>query len=170
MPNWVSHRITCTGSKNVLEQLIQGITTTENNDTVIDFNRIIPMPALVFGEALNREQQDKMPNRNWYDWSLEHWGTKWNACHSKIGRITSETVIIYLDTAWSTPAPVFERLAWLFPELQFDIGYIDEGWGFAGKVTFKKGELQQYYPIKCNRDSPDFIELYKQVYGTDIGE
>ena len=170
MPNWVSHKITCTGSKNILEQLLQGITTTENNDTFIDFNRIIPMPALVFDGALTSEQKDKMPNRNWYEWSLKHWGTKWNACHSKIGKITSETLIIYFDTAWSLPEPVLEQLAWLFPELRFDILYIEEGCSFAGHMTFEKGALKNSAEMECGEDNPDFIELYKQVYDADIDE
>jgi hypothetical protein len=59
----------------------------------------------------------------WYEWSLQHWGTKWNACDARYSDLDQN--IIHFDTAWAPPIPIFEAVAKLFPEHEFLI-YSDE--------------------------------------------
>ena len=60
-------------------------------------------------------------HRNWYDWSAENWGTKWNACHSEIddAGIAYGYLEISFQTAWAEPLPVFQKLFELFPQISF---------------------------------------------------
>ena len=66
---------------------------------------------------------------NWYDWSVEHWGTKWNACYSEIDETGSASgyVEIRFETAWAAPVPVFQRMFELFPQISFVCVWKHEG-------------------------------------------
>lgn len=78
----------------------------------------------------------------WYDWRRTHWGTKWNAYDQHLDGDGS----IWFNTANSTPAPVIERIAQLFPEVTIDLLYADEDAGYnVGHVTFEDGECVDAY-------------------------
>jgi hypothetical protein len=47
---------------------------------------------------------------DWYDWSCENWGTKWDACDSQILIDTPTHLCVRFDTAWSPPDPVLTKL------------------------------------------------------------
>lgn len=44
---------------------------------------------------------------SWYSWSIEHWGTKWNACQY---RDDPNELEVWFETAWSMPAPILTKL------------------------------------------------------------
>ena len=46
----------------------------------IDFEKLIPMPEDVYRGPLGQKEMELYPgDKNWYDWSIDNWGTKWNA-------------------------------------------------------------------------------------------
>lgn len=61
--------------------------------------------------------------KDWYDWSIEKWGTKWNASS---GRIDDENQVIEFDTAWSMPENIFRALSHHTP---LRVVYADEDLG-----------------------------------------
>jgi hypothetical protein len=94
---------------------------------------------------------------DWYDWSIEHWGTKWNSYGFEIEYEDDNQFSFHFDTAWGFPEPIFEKLAEMFPALRFDCACFDEMWNFAGAGAF-------------NGDPPfEFVEptdeLHENVYG-----
>jgi hypothetical protein len=56
----------------------------------------------------------------WYEWSIEHWGTKWNACDAEVTDNGEGSLHVNFDTAWSFPFPIFEKLVADFPTLDFE--------------------------------------------------
>lgn len=68
---------------------------------------------------------------DWYEWSIENWGTKWQA----INTITNNNVIEF-ETAWSPCSPVIEALAKKFANLEFEYKYFEPGVCLAGIETF----------------------------------
>jgi hypothetical protein len=56
----------------------------------------------------------------WYLWSNEHWGTKWNARNARHSTKAPDTTL-WFDSAWSAPVPIFGALAKKFPEHEFII-------------------------------------------------
>ena len=54
----------------------------------------------------------KYGHATWYNWCIEHWGTKWNAYSNEQ---EDEDTIIF-ETAWSNPAPVIQKLSEMYPE------------------------------------------------------
>ncbi len=94
---------------------------------------------------------------DWYDWSVKHWGTKWNSYNFEIEYEDDDQISFHFDTAWSFPDPIFEKLAEVFPTLQFYCACFDEMWNFAGEGTFN-GEP----PFEIVEPTD---ELYETVYG-----
>lgn len=74
---------------------------------------------------------------NWYDWSIENWGTKWNASEPII-----ENEVIEFQTAWATPEPIMLALSRKFPDVTFSVKYADEDIGSnCGWYEVKNGEI-----------------------------
>jgi hypothetical protein len=67
-------------------------------------------------------------HRDWYTWSTEHWGTKWNACRAELAEDCAEEryIEIRFETAWAAPMPVIEKMFEMFPKLSFDCSWQDE--------------------------------------------
>ena len=62
---------------------------------------------------------------SWYEWAIEHWGTKWNAyCVKRV----APTQIIF-QTAWSPPLPVLRALAQRHPGEILRLRWADEDVG-----------------------------------------
>jgi hypothetical protein len=121
------------------------------NEGGVDFNRIIPMPETVIRGSIGHAEidgvyqkvwyPDEDPQKpmertkpqpypegatDWYDWSIEHWGTKWNAYSSEV---LEDDTIAKFDTAWSHPYPVMAKLAEMFPKELIQVMYADEDLG-----------------------------------------
>jgi hypothetical protein len=99
--------------------------------------------------------------RDWYEWSLAHWDTKWNAySFAFVFKNGPERVEFTFDTAWSFPSPIFAKLAEMYPELVFDCACFDEGHFFAGAGQFN-GDND--FAI-CDPDAA----IYERVYGHEM--
>lgn len=84
----------------------------------------------------------------WYEWCIDKWGTKWDACEVVPDEgveceCGEEEINIYFDTAWSTPVPVFKELSKQFPDLVIYVEYADEDMGHnCGTYALFKGDIQ----------------------------
>lgn len=78
----------------------------------------------------------------WYDWSVENWGTKWNAYDASISPAGDQAIF---DTAWSTPLPVFTRLSEMYPDEDIRVKYADEDLGHnCGHLLFREGQYTEF--------------------------
>lgn len=88
-------------------------------------------------------------HRDWYTWSLEHWGTKWNTSDTYT---TSEGEIVF-QTAWSTPYPVIKKLSEQNSELLVKLRFADESIGEnCGEYHLKAGVVvyeQEYDEVEA---------------------
>lgn len=129
----------------------------------VDFERVIPMPDNVIrgsiGHAsidgvyqpvfypqdpddpigLNTKPQPYPPGAvDWYSWSIEHWGTKWNAYSNELDDLKEGR--IKFDTAWSHPMPVIQALSECFPDQVIVAEYADEDLGSnLGRYSIQNG-------------------------------
>jgi hypothetical protein len=140
MPNW-SYNI-LNASDEVLKQIV-------NEEGEIDFNTVVPMPKELQGTVSpskddTQEEKDASKNLiekygsdNWYDWSCENWGTKWNGVSDE--PYTNGEGFIRFRTAWSYPEGFIEALSKKFPNelIKFDW---EEEQGFGEVFTIKNGE------------------------------
>jgi Ferredoxin-like domain in Api92-like protein len=67
--------------------------------------------------------------RNWYEWSWDNWGTKWNARYEQLidSAIDYGYVEITFETAWAAPLPVFAKMFDMFPHISFICVWTHEG-------------------------------------------
>lgn len=64
--------------------------------------------------ALLKSEADRRMNEygalNWYDWSYNNWGTKWNAYEVKLIDWSDTKLVVDIQTAWDTPHKIWEAL------------------------------------------------------------
>lgn len=131
MPNHVTNYLHFPTKKSahIIAELM--VVDKESGELRVDFNKIIPMPDDIFTGNLGDAERAIHGTKNWYDWSLENWGTKWNAYEThcnKDGRYFAVTFY----TAWSPPGPILEKIRELFGP--FDYAFFDEGDGIEHDV------------------------------------
>ena len=159
MPNWTENTLVVQATtKKEIDDFLDEVIVDEE----FDFNTIIRMPHELSeglglaGSCLQGEDRlkstmilndgvyvpkdiktrkswiKKFGADNWYRWSCDNWGTKWNACRTKIERVYDEEVTIVFETAWCTPSPIIKKLKKTFKDLNISGGWIDEAWEGAG--------------------------------------
>ena len=106
MPNWTANNVLFVGKRKQLETLKDTLKSDEND---FDFNNIIPMPKNIFRGNLGREEEEKYGKNNWYDWSIENWGTKWNSVGTRV-ELKDGSLYYTFDTAWDCPREIVNAL------------------------------------------------------------
>jgi hypothetical protein len=128
MPNWVSNQITITAkSKTELDLFVAKAKGAESKILEKDSDSLLHFGAFIHPSD---EELEKYNEEGWYDWNVENWGTKWDACYIDTTRIFDTRFSYSFQTAWSIPEPVFTAMAEQHPELTFEIWSEEEqGWG-----------------------------------------
>lgn len=157
MPNYCENELWIKGDL-VFRRDFMEIAKTEKG--VLDFNQFVPYP-----EEWSRK--DKIWNEWWensvgeepeyaygkygYDWSISHWGSKWNALESQVNSNNRRTLYLF-DTAWSPPKPLIVKMSEMFPDLNFKLKFWECGCAFKGVYVCEKGEILE--DIESNYRGP----------------
>jgi len=150
MPNYCNNVVEIQGPQHILKTLVEHR---------LDFMKIHPYPpelditagregaddspeqrALVAAEESNLK---KYGYKNWYDWCVNNWGTKWNAGGDNDAMqvdydedVGNQSIALFqFDTAWAPPLGVLEKLMETHPELSIECRYHEPGVGFFGVWT-----------------------------------
>ncbi len=144
MPNHVTNNVKISGKAEDIKDIFSSLKTDKSD---FDFNEILPMPEeltdTVSSTATPKNQDliDKFGFDNWYDWSLQNWGTKWNAYEVS----TIDVSEVQFDTAWSCSDTLIQKLSKLHPNVEFVLTYADEDLGSnCGIITYKNGTQTNY--------------------------
>ena len=79
---------------------------------------------------------------DFYRWSIDHWGTKWNSING-YGQMHRDGNTIYFETANGYCDPVIEELSRKFPDVGFAYAAADEDIGsYTIKGVFNNGEFK----------------------------
>lgn len=134
MPNWCENSLNISHTdKSKIDELEAVLSQKDPN--VFQFLR--PRPA---------DQEE-----NWYDWNIEHWGTKWDITPHHFERVTENAIFLTFDSAWNPPVALYDYLSeqgWMIYAL-----YHEGGMGFAGR--YEDG-VDDYYEYSF--DSEESIE------------
>src|SRR5690349_18274078 len=142
MPNWCDCELTVRGRSDELKAFRNRVRSEERDDRTgnpypLDFNGHVPEPP-------GLERDEVVYNRfpAWYEWRMEHWGTKWNAMYSREprGSFKSGELVYRFATAYSPPSPWLDVVAAEHPKLYFELEFeIELGWG-SGLLRWRRGK------------------------------
>jgi hypothetical protein len=143
MPNWCYNQFTVTHDEpQMLERFVKAV-----HDGNL-FDEFIPMPeelkeTTAPSRTTNEQLIEKYGHDNWYSWSVDNWGTKWDIS-SGSAELNGDHASGSFSTAWSPPIQAFEALS----ELGFDINvmYDEESMAFLGTYSSINGDDYYEYP------------------------
>lgn len=118
MPNWCQNTLTLLHTDPVL---IQRAKDAFNRGELC--SEFVPIP-----------EEEK---ENWYNWSVENWGTKWDIGKGDMDDREGGVFFVF-ESAWAPPVAFYEKLE----ELGFHITayYFEPGVGFCGRWTSDDGD------------------------------
>ncbi len=120
MPNWCSNTVRVGASPDTLKELL---------DAKLSFETLMPRPAEV---------------EDWYEWNVNHWGTKWDCDHFNVKEQGRKGFIAGFNTAWSPPLAFFRNLCEKKKDLWVKCDWNEES-GYAGVFVMhwdeEKGEV-----------------------------
>jgi hypothetical protein len=126
MPNWCWNHLTVTGDKKELQQFVEK-STNAHEDKEFSFEGTLP----------------RGDRKDWYDWSIGNWGTKWDACEPHIENNDKEYFAVTFDSAWSPPIEWLKNIVHMFPKLYFTLEYDECGMCFAGIFEIQHNEVYE---------------------------
>ena len=132
----------------------------------LDFNVLVPMPVSDPGYPASDDNCD-IPGYdiNWYRWSVDNWGTKWNASEVAYVPGTNDTGSVHFQTAWDMPEPWIKALIRKYPGADFTLDFADEDTGCAnwGRIVSKAGSF------RSDNDAAK-SDVYASTWGEDYAE
>lgn len=158
MPNWCYNNLTVDGTREGVNNFLTAIT---NEDGAYDMTIPYPCPEELQinarflsaddgtddeeTAALRKqfaENYKKYGARNWYDWQIDNWGTKWAPnVEDHYIQNNGKSVQFSMESAWAPPTNLIKKLSEKFPTLQFVLSYDEGGMCFAGAEGFYAGEM-----------------------------
>lgn len=122
-----------------------------------ELNKTIELGSKVF----NNIQKYGYPD--WYEWSYDNWGCKWNASNTYYN---IDEGVVYFDTPWGPAIPVIEELSKQHPEMKITHEYAEEQIAFmCGKLEYDKGQCKENQEYMSY--SKEAFELYFELWGCE---
>lgn len=155
MPNHCSNTLIVKGNSNELLAFKNSfLVNTENKAS---YNGIHPMPKELKADVSplpkkegETEKQYKIRMKtykelygadNWYDWSCNNWGTKWDVYDFySMGDDSDTEFSCHFNSAWAPPLGWVEKAVKKFPTLSFYMEFIEEGMQFCGVASGENGD------------------------------
>ena len=163
MPNWCMNKMTIKGNDLALSEFAFRMKKR------FSLEKILPTPKKFLEDAdkvITSKIESKADMPDWYNWRLQHWGTKWeitNIEHSEQGaemqlKDNGKTYSCEFDSAWNPPLIALEYLSKQIPDLEISLDYHDEMMNYTGRASFLNG------------DSDFVFEQPEPQFGDQIGD
>ena len=158
MPNWCNNSLTVSHEDATkIDVLVEawtkgkffGTILPEPDYTTTPVKKTFPDISLQYAttdEEKAKVLEPTISENNWWDWRVQHWGTKWEIKSKGLPTHRFENhLTISFDTAWSPPLGIFEELV----EQGFSVSamYYESGMSFCG--SWVDGE-DDFYNIEGN--------------------
>ena len=143
MPNWCSNTMTI--RHNDLGQVMSAMYAWNSGEflrTLLPIPPDLDIKAGWFGDTPEQRELEKKEQanlakygfKNWYDWCIAEWGTKWDVgfteAQANKAVLKDKGFTVWFDSAWSPPTKAYDKLT----EMGFliDAFYYEGGMGFCG--------------------------------------
>lgn len=145
MPNYVKNNLRIKANGEKVLEILEMIKDEDGNMT---FEKIAPTPKELENEPSPQRDKDKAKKfeekygaDDWYNWRCKNWGCKWDAGESGFYEQDGYSMVSF-TTPWSPPEGFLEKLSKMFPKVEFEMQYAEEGIGYVGKMTAKNGHVE----------------------------
>lgn len=140
MPNWCNNNVTIGHNDPAkLVALAEAVNSGKFCNFAIPVPEDLQITAGFLGNGDEQKQLElkeqanlaKYGHKNWYDFCVERWGTKWEVDAYEPTTVTSGVVEFGFDSAWAPPIGVYEELV----EQGYTVRayYYEPGMAYVGK-------------------------------------
>jgi Ferredoxin-like domain in Api92-like protein len=177
MPNWCNNSITIKHKDPAMIDRVMNSkdgllmeflpTPQELTDTVAGF---LGEDQRAAHEAQQASNIEKYGYKDWYDWNVANWGTKWDVSFDSIEREDANTVRGSFDSAWAPPVRAYETLCAM--GFAIEAYYNEPGMCFCGKWTgFYEGDAETgdvYTDDDFHDYSGETSKTVRKVIGSEL--
>jgi len=161
MPNWCNNSVIVNGDKESIDRF-EKFLNDNNGKEWFDF--ILPCPEELKEStadfSVNDTKQiliEKYGHADWYSWSLENWGCKWN-CDAQDWNRDDDTITFWFDSPWGPPINLYIEME--NQGFSVDAYYHEEGVAFVGRFYDGNDENYEYSDLDSLDDIPEDIVEY----------
>jgi len=157
MPNWCSNSITITSNKDNIDKF-ETFLQEKNGKEWFDFFNPCPEELRNVDSPNENKNADalleKYGHADWYSWSVENWGTKWN-CDAQDWNRDGDSISFWFDSAWAPPTNLYEKI--FGQDYEVEAYYLEEGMQFVGKFSDGSDDYYEYSDVESLNDIPEDI-------------
>ena len=176
MPNWCSNNLILTHSDPA--QVERAVNAYKRGELL---NEFCPCPTELreadaklkaFANAeVKNDNMTKYGYESWYDWSVAHWGTKWDVGDNidpEDYTPGDNQVMLYFDSAWAPPIRGMEQLESAGFEVQ--LYYWEPGMAFCGMYLTSSGDkyvdYSQMTAEQAEQAIPEVVDEIFEIVNT----
>ena len=119
---------------------VQSPVTIMTEDDIVEYQK---KRSAYMGDGslpITQETSDRLDelygDNNWYDWSNNNWGVKWDCSNVQVTEEFGDTEIVYtFDTPWGPPSEIYTLLVAKFPEVHMSWFWDEPGCEQAGYLS-----------------------------------
>jgi hypothetical protein len=162
MPNWCSNTIDLYASDEKLDEFEKFLTEKEGKEW---FDFFLPCPQELkdggpVGFSAEPDENakaltEKYGAADWYTWSVDNWGTKWN-CDVHDWYRDGGKISFSFDSAWAPPTKLYEKIT-EDGYFEVDAHYWEEGMCFVGRFSDGFDDYYEYSDLESLEDIPEEI-------------
>lgn len=128
-------------------------------------DRILPdKDKFSFGSTVPPPSENPSPRMSLNDplsnWFVDNWGTKWDAINPIVQTHKRNKIVLIFDTAWSPPDNWLKHIHTMFPDLQFNLVWVDEDFPSSGYICTQKDSDQIRF-VEFKHEDPEAREFVK---------
>jgi hypothetical protein len=163
MPNWCNNNFELVAPKEKIQEFKQFL-DEKNGKEWFDFFLPCPQELKDVGDVsvnhTNEQLIEKYGHSDWYSWSVENWGCKWNcdANDWEVSEYDEENLSInfWFDSPWGPPTELYKFISEQ-EGMNVFAGYHEEGMCFVGKFEYGEDESYEYSDLESLDNIPEDI-------------
>jgi hypothetical protein len=163
MPNWCNNTFEMVAPKEKVREF-EKFLNDNNGKEWFDFFLPCPQELKDVGNVsfdhTNEQLIEKYGYGDWYSWSVDNWGCKWN-CDANDWRVEDYdednlSIQFWFDSPWGPPVALYEFISQDDSMTIFG-NYHEEGMAFVGRYEYGSDESYEYSDLESLDNIPEEI-------------
>jgi len=157
MPNWCNNTFELVAPKEKIREF-ESFLNEKNGKEWFDFFLPCPQELKDVGDVsinhTNEQLVEKYGYSDWYSWSLDKWGCKWN-CDAQDWTREGNKISFWFDSPWGPPIDLDYKIEQA--GLTVTAEYMEEGMRFVGEFVDGSDETYEYQDVEDLDNIPDHL-------------